>query len=107
MDAIAYLVQDDVRTYDEYGNEVISQPLKEIFVQVDTVYNTEFYNAAQAGLRPTLRFYITHRIDYNGETDIVYEGERYHVIRTDWSGHGVALICEEQAKYFSEGDYSE
>ena len=107
MDAIAYLVQDDVRTFDEYGNELISQPLKEIFVQVDTVYNTEFYNAAQAGLRPTLRFFITHRIDYNGETDIVYEGERYHVIRTDWSGHGVALICEEQAKYFEEGDYSE
>ena len=102
MDAIAYLVQDDVRTYDEYGNEIILQPWKEIFVQVDTVYNTEFYNAAQAGLRPTMRFYITHRIDYNGETEIVYEGTRYSVIRTDWSGFGVALVCEEKAKWFED-----
>lgn len=102
MDAIAYLVQDDVRTYDEYGNEIISQPWKEVFVQVSSVYNTEFYNAAQAGLRPTIRFYITHRIDYNGETEIVYEGTRYSVIRTDWSGFGVALVCEEKARNFDD-----
>lgn len=102
MDAIAYLVQDDVRTYDEYGNEIISQPWKQVFCQVDSVYNTEFYNAAQAGLKPTLRFYLTHRIDYNGETEIVYEGGRYSVIRTDWRGDGVALICEEHAKYFDD-----
>lgn len=102
MDAIAYLVQDDIRTYDEYGNEIISQPVKEVFVQVDTVYSSEFYNAAQAGLRPSLRFFITHRIDYNGETELLYEGGRYSVVRTDWSGDGVALICEEKAKYFTD-----
>lgn len=101
MDATAYLVQDDVRTYDEYGNEIITHPQREIFVQVDTVYNSEFYNAAQAGLRPSIRFYITHRIDYEGETEIIYEGKKYNVIRTDWSGDGVALVCEEQARNFN------
>ena len=106
MDAIAYLIQDDVRTYDEYGNEIISHPWKQVFVQVDTVYNSEFYNAAQAGLRPSIRFFLTHRVDYEGETDIFYEGKEYHVIRTDWSGDGIALICEERARTFAE-DYSE
>jgi SPP1 family predicted phage head-tail adaptor len=71
-----------------------------VYVQVGSVYSSEFYNAAQAGLRPNMRFWISHRVDYEGETHLIYEGQTYHVIRTDWDGDGVALICEEQVKEF-------
>ena len=98
MDAIAYLVQDDVRTYDEYGNEVQSITETDVFVMPRGVYNAEFYNAAQAGLHPSITFVLTNKADYNGEKVIEWEGQEYTVIRTDWNAQrdGISLICEER-----------
>ena len=96
MDGIITLIKDGERTYDEYGNEVIETTEREVFVTVRGVYQSEFYNAAQNGLRPSITFFIRVREDYEGETDVVYEGRQYSVIRADWTFDGVNLICEEK-----------
>ena len=66
-DSIATLKGEPITTYDEYGNEVITYSDNEVYVMPRGVYNAEFYNAAQAGLHPSITFTLTDKEDYNGE----------------------------------------
>ena len=97
-EGIATLIGYGESTYDEYGNEVITPELTEVFVQPRGVYQSEYYNAAQNGLKPSLTLFISNREDYAGQKVAVYEGREYSVIRVDWNAQrdGISLICEER-----------
>lgn len=97
-DGIATLIEYGASTYDDYGNEEIQTTETEVFVQPRGVYNSEFYNAAQAGLKPTLTLFIANKTDYSGQKVLRYEGREYAVIRVDWKAQrdGISLICEER-----------
>lgn len=97
-DSIATLKSEPIITYDEYGNEVITYTDNEVYVSPRGVFNSEFYNAAQAGLHPSVTFVITNKADYNGERLIEWEGKSYNVIRVDWAAQrdGISLVCEER-----------
>ena len=97
-DSIATLKGEQITTYDEYGNESITYTDNEVYVMPRSVYNAEFYNAAQLGLHPSITFVLTNRADYNGERLIEFEGKMYNVIRTDWAAQrdSISLICEER-----------
>ena len=97
-DSIATLKGEPTVTYDTYGNEVQGDIETTVFVQPRGVYNAEFYNAAQAGLHPSITFVLTNKADYNGERIIEWEGKSYNVIRSDWDAQrdSISLICEER-----------
>ena len=97
-DSVATLKAYGTLFYDEYGNEVITYSDNEVYVMPRGVYNAEFYNAAQAGLHPSITFVLTNKADYNGERLIEWEGKSYNVIRTDWTAQrdSISLVCEER-----------
>lgn len=97
-DGIATLKAYGTPTYDSYGNEVIPETSTDVFVQPRGVYQSEFYNAAQVGLKPSLTLFIANKADYSGQKVLAYEGKEYTVIRVDWSAQrdGISLICEER-----------
>ena len=97
-DSVAILKGSPVLSYDEWGNEVITYTDKKVYVQPRGVFNAEFYNAAQAGLHPSVTFVIANKADYSGEKLIVWENKPYNVIRTDWDAQrdAIRLICEER-----------
>ena len=97
-DSVATLKGVPVSTYDDYGNEVITYTDKTVYVQPRGVFHSEFYNAAQAGLNPSVTFVITNKADYSGERLIEWEGTLYNVIRVDWNAQrdGISLVCEER-----------
>ena len=97
-DSIAKLKGPTTTSYDPYGNETLTYQSPEVFVMPRGVYNAEFYNAAQAGLHPSITFELTNRADYNGEKIIEWEGKDYDIIRTDWNAQRdkINLICEER-----------
>ena len=97
-DSIATLKGEPITTYDEYGNEVITYTDNPVYVMPRGVYSAEFYNAAQAGLHPSITFVLANKADYNGERLIEWEGKYYNVIRTDWNAQrdAISLICEER-----------
>lgn len=99
-DAIATLKKYSAPTFDTYGNEIATVEEREVFVQPRSVYASEFYNAAQAGMKPTLSLYMTNRADYEGEKVVEFEGREYTVIRVDWKAQrdGLYLICEERTE---------
>jgi len=97
-DGIAILKAYGEPTYDGYGNEFIPEIDTTVFVQPRGVYQSEFYNAAQLGLKPSITLYMTNRADYDGQKVLAYEGKEYSVIRVDWSAQrdGISLVCEER-----------
>ena len=99
-DGIATLIAQSSGSYDQYGNKVPVVTRRDVFVQPRSVYASEFYNAAQLGLRPSLTLYLTNRNDYQDEKVLEYNGKTYTVIRVDWSAQrdGISLVCEERVK---------
>lgn len=97
-DAVATLMHEAGRTYDAYGNELITYEPREVFVYARSVYNSEFYRAAQIGLHPSINLELANREDYDGETYVVFEGKNYTVIRADWTAQRdkISLIMEER-----------
>lgn len=97
-DDVATLISYGESTFDEYGNESIATEKTDVFVQPRGVYSSEFYNAAQAGMKPSITFEMTNREDYAGQQVIEWHDRFYTVIRVDWTAQRdkIALICEER-----------
>ena len=83
--------------FDEIGNHVLEDIEKEIpIIEIQDVYQSEFYNASQQGLKPTLRILISN-LNYDDEEELIYMNKHYSIIRTDMiDNETIALICEKR-----------
>lgn len=99
-DNIAVLKGYELISYDDYGNPISTIEKTEVFVQPRGVYQAEYYNAAQVGLKPSITLFIPNRADYDGQKFLEFDGRDYEVIRTDWTAQrdGISLICEEKVR---------
>ena len=99
-DGIAILKSYSNEGFDKYGNKTTKEVKRTVFVQPRGVYASEFYNAAQLGLKPSITLYMTNRNDYQGEKVLEFNGKDYSVIRVDWNAQrdGISLICEERVR---------
>lgn len=99
-DDVAVLKQYTTASYDEYGNPTKTAEETTVFVQPRGVYASEFYDAAQAGMKPSITLFMANRADYSGQKIVEFNGVDYDVVRVDWSAQrdGISLICEERAK---------
>lgn len=95
---VATLISYGASTFDEYGNESITTEKTDVYVKTRGVYQNEYYNAAQVGLKPSITFVISNREDYHEEQVVEYNGRFYTVDRVDWNADRdeVSLICEER-----------
>ena len=67
-------------------------------IKVEDVYANEFYSANEQGFKPTLRLRIS-TLNYNGETELIYMGETYSIIRTqEPEADELILVCERKVK---------
>lgn len=83
---------------DEIGNQRLQEDYIEIpIIDVEDVYQSEFYNASQQGLKPTLRLLISD-LNYNDEPELEYMNYRYSIIRVDKvNDEEIALVCEKRS----------
>ena len=97
-DDVATLISYTTTGRDQYGNPVVTPAGNDVFVQPRGVYASEFYQAANAGIKPSITFFLANRWDYNGEKVVQYKDKLYSVIRVDWTAQrdGVSLVCEEK-----------
>ncbi len=102
-DDVAILKGNPTAVYDEYGNEKLEHTETIVYVQSRSVYQQEFYNAAQLGMRPSLVLIISNRMDYSGEKLVEYQGNTYDVIRADWK-NGRDSLSLTLAERISHGD---
>ena len=86
--------------HDDYGNETVTTTATQnVYAIPRSVYASEFYQAAQVGLHPSITFTLTNKADYSGQKKIIWENKTYSVVRADWTAQRDALnlICEEKA----------
>ena len=66
---------------DDYGRWVETYTKKQVFCQVESVSQREFFDAGRNGLNPEYMFVIFFG-DYENEPVIEYNGQTYAVYRT-------------------------
>lgn len=93
-DDIAYLIKEKTTGTDSDGNETIERTSRMVFCRVRSVSRDEYYDAATDDLKPEVMITISHRIDYDSEKLVEFNGEYYDVIRTYWREDEVELTLQ-------------
>ena len=96
-DQIIYL-RTLVSTQDEIGNCISSSYVdKKCYAKKQSVRTNEFYNATMTGLTPSCEFVIK-RLNYNGESQVLYNNVIYDVIRTfdPKNKFDIGLVCSKK-----------
>ena len=92
MTDVLTLIAQTIST-DQYGNEVATEVEKQVFCEVDSITQTEFYQAANTELNPEYKFTIFFG-DYNGQPIVEYNGVRYAIYRTYRADDNLELYVE-------------
>ena len=94
---IIYLL-NIIETEDEIGNSISSsETTTKCYAKKQSVKTNEFYNATMAGLTPSCEF-IMKKLNYNGENELLWNNERYQVIRTidPKNKFVIVLVCSKK-----------
>ncbi|WP_026886716.1 phage head closure protein [Clostridium beijerinckii] len=79
---------------DELKNQIPEEIKTDLYCDLKSIGRNEYYNAASQGLKPEIIFVI-HNYEYNGEREILFEKNRYKVIRTySKDFEEIELTCE-------------
>lgn len=92
MTDVILLITQSV-TLDQYGNEEITETEKQVFCEVDSITQSEFYQAANTELNPEYKFTVFFG-DYDNEPIVKYKGERYAIYRTYRTDDYLELYAE-------------
>jgi SPP1 family predicted phage head-tail adaptor len=89
----------ETNTVDEYGDTVTTEAYRQIFAEVKSIGQNEFYQAQAVGLKPEIKFVIADFLDYKGEKQLKYtpfgETEQiYDVIRTYRDKINLEIVCK-------------
>lgn len=84
------------RGVDEYGDVAIRETARDVFCEVASVGQKEFYQAHAVGLQPEIKFTLADYLDYAGEPVVEHAGQRYRVLRTYRSGQRLELTCYQE-----------
>lgn len=66
---------------DDIGNQIPAEKKITILCDEKSIGRNEFYNAAAAGLKPSITLVI-HAYEYEGQQTVEFKGVRYKVMRT-------------------------
>lgn len=78
-DVITLVSETNIR--DSFGIYQPTKTTRNIYAQADSVTASEFFEGGRNGLNPELRFTV-FAFDYQGEREVVYNGEHYAIYRT-------------------------
>lgn len=92
---VIYLITTEI-VEDEIGNQIPQETERLVYANQMAVTQSEFYNAAAAGLRPSKMFEI-YSFEYQGEERLKHDGMVYRIIRTETRGEKTRIICERVA----------
>lgn len=85
-------------TTDSIGIEKEITTEKEIpIIKVESVYSNEFYKANEQGFKPNLRLKIS-TLNYDNESELIYKGITYTIIRVEEDYDETILICQRKVK---------
>lgn len=89
----------ETNTVDEYGDTTQTFAEKQVFADVRSIGQNEFYQAEAVGLKPEIKFVIADFADYQGEKQLKYKPfggteEIYTVLRTYRNKINLEIVCK-------------
>ena len=89
----------ETETVDEYGDIVRQTTEREIFAEVKSIGQTEFYQAQAVGLQSEIKFVIADFLDYGGEKRLKYTPyggteQVYEILRTYRNKNNLEIVCK-------------
>jgi SPP1 family predicted phage head-tail adaptor len=85
----------------EYGSTVKTETTSDIFCELKSIGQTEFYQAQTNGMKPEIKFVIADYLDYQGEENIAFDGMKYKILRTYRTGNELEITCYGGVRYAS------
>ena len=76
---------------DAYGDPEVTEITRDVFAKMGSIGQKEFYQAHAVGLQPEIKFVLSDYLDYEGESLVQYEGQRYRVLRTYRNGQELEI----------------
>lgn len=71
-----------------------TETMRSVLCGIRSVGYREFYESHATDFHPELKFVLADYLDYEGETLVVYQGQRYRVLRTYRTGQELELTVE-------------
>ena len=97
---VIYLLQRNLQTTNKYGDNQVGLVERQVFAEVKSIGQKEFYEAQTLGLKPEIKFVIPDFYDYQGEEKLKYTpfqanatAQYYDIIRTYRAGNTLEIIC--------------
>lgn len=86
-------------TVDEYGDTVSVVTETQLFAEVKSIGQTEFYQAQALGLKPEIKFIIADFADYGGQKQLKYTPfggteQVYDILRTYRNKINLEIVCK-------------
>ena len=78
---------------DEYGDPSVIESTREVFCGTRSIGQKEFYQAHAVGFQPEVKFVLADYLDYDDESLVENNGQRYRVLRTYRTGQELELVC--------------
>lgn len=78
---------------DALGDATVTETVREVFAELQSIGQKEFYQAMAVGLQPEVAFRLADYLDYEGETLVEYDGQRLRILRTYRKGQELELVC--------------
>lgn len=98
FNSVIKLIKETI-TVNEYGESVPTATERQIFAEVKSISQSEFYQAQAVGLKPEIKFLIADFADYEGEKKLKYTPfggteEIYTVLRTYRNKINLEIVCK-------------
>ena len=93
------ILVSETDTVDKYGDTVTTTAERQIFAEVKSIGQSEFYQAQAVGLKPEIKFVIADFADYQNEKVLKYTPfggteELYTVLRTYRTNNRLEIVCK-------------
>jgi SPP1 family predicted phage head-tail adaptor len=93
-------LKKETNTINEYGDPVQTFAERNVFAEVLSIGQSEFYQAQATGLKPEIKFVIADFADYQNEKILSYKpfgaskAEDYTVLRTYRNKYNLEIVCK-------------
>lgn len=97
FDSVIFLIKE-TNTKNEYGDTVQTFTERQVFAEVKSIGQSEFYQAEAVGLKPEIKFVIADFADYQNEKQLKYTPfggteQIYDVLRTYRNKINLEIVC--------------
>lgn len=82
-------------SFDDYGNQISTDTEKEVFAEIQSVSQTEFFEAGQTDFKAEYKVIIWD-CEYSNERVIEYNNQQYSVYRTFLKGDKIELYLSQK-----------